>query len=467
MTASKRDTNAIAENLILAGLRLKRRDVTGVRRMSALEYFHGARFVDANRGLIDLEPWPHLEELIGDWGEGKSGVVLKARQIGVSWAVATYVAWVAQRPGSMSILLSQGQFESFELLRKVRAILINHRNPSELSTDAKGEIEVLGGGRVVALPSTMNAGRGFTATLVVADEAAYHPYGEDNYAAYRPSLDGGGQFIAVSTANGAIGWFAELYWDAVRGSNGYNHWFYPWNVRPGRDAAWLEAERRSFKGVPAVFKQEYPNTPEEAFISLTGLVYPQFSELRHVIRSTVGWADCKWRVAGIDFGGGDPTAVIPLGISAGEHVHQYGEFYKIGPVGVTEIAEYLHRLHRYAPFDAILADPTQGVAIESLRSLGLPVWPADNRRPEGLGNIGWLLDENRLTIDPDCYHSIGEFRGYRWRVSTDPNSKDRYATSTPVDHHADAMDARRYAIMHIVRSIQADHQGGPLQVVYA
>jgi hypothetical protein len=365
------------------------------------------------------------------------------------------------------LLLSQGQAEAYELLRKVRQVLVEHVDfPATLERDTAGIVEVIGGGRVMALPSTPKAGRGYTATLVVADEAAYHPYGEDNYAAYRPALDGGGQFIAVSTANGAYGWFSELYWGAVRGENGYRHWFLPWSVRPGRDAEWLERERRAFRGLPGEFSQEYPDTAESAFIALTGLVYPQFSELVHVVRSAVPWADCKWRLAGIDFGGGDPTAIVPLGVQPGENVHQYGEYYRTGPVSVTDIAEYLWRLQAIAPFDAILADPSQGVAIASLRSLGLPVYAADNARQQGLGNVAWLLDEGRFTVDPGCVHSIGEFRGYRWRDNVDPHSKDRYATSTPVDHHADAMDARRYAIMHIVKSIQADHQGGPLQVVY-
>lgn len=461
------NATAMMEVLQLAALRVmeRQRQLEG-QECSVMEYFAGARFWDANRGLIPFEQWPHLVTLLNEWEKKKSGVVLKARQLGVSWAVAVYAAWVARRPGALVLLLSQGQMESFELLRKVKDVLQEHRtHPVELHKDAEGSVEILGGGKIVALPSTARAGRGYTATLVIADEAAYHPYAEDNYVAYKPALDGGGQLLVVSTANGNLGFFSDMYWGAVQGANGYEHWFLPWHLRPGRDEAWLKRERKAFRGLPAEFKQEYPDTPEDAFVSLTGLVYPQFHVDRHVARNAVAWEQNKWRLAGVDFGGGDPTAIVPMGVSWDDHVHQYGEFYRAGPVTIEEIGSYLWTLHRIAPFHAILADPSQQVAIASLRSLGLPVYPADNRRGEGLGNVAWLLDNNRLTIDDRCEHSIGEFHGYRWKESIDPNSKERFATSTPVDHHADAMDARRYAVMHIIKSIQSDHSGHEMKVL--
>jgi len=81
----------------------------------------------------------------------------------------------------------------------------------------------------------------------------------------------------------------------------------------------------------------------------------------------------------------------------------------------------------------------------------LPAHPANNKRGDGLNLMATLLTNDRLTIDPGCVDSIAEFTGYRWAERTDPNDKTRYATKTPVDHHADAHDARRYGCMAIDR----------------
>lgn len=40
----------------------------------------------------------------------------------------------------------------------------------------------------------------------------------------------------------------------------------------------------------------------------------------------------------------------------------------------------------------------------------------------------------------------------------DPNSKDRYATGTPHDHHGDLLDALRYCLMGIYRDLMNRRQ---------
>ena len=70
---------------------------------------------------------------------------------------------------------------------------------------------------------------------------------------------------------------------------------------------------------------------------------------------------------------------------------------------------------------------------------------------------GWYLENGMLTINAVCVYSIAEFSGYRWRESTDPNDKTRYRTATPVDNHADAMDARGQALIRVY----VDEMRGP------
>lgn len=402
-------------------------------------------------GEIGFARWGYLIERAAQWEQGGSEVVLKARQLGFTWLAAAYALFTAQRPGSRVLVISKGQLEAYAFLDRVK--FINERLPRELRkrvlVDNQGELRFAGGGQILALPSTKQAGRGFTATLVIVDEAAYHPWAADNYRAYRPTVADGGQLIIMSTANGATGFFPEQYHRAGAGV------FVPWWARPDRDDVWLERERQLYIGMPDEFRAEYPATPEEAFVQLTGLVYPMFTPMRHIrVTDPCKWEDCLYRLAGYDLGGGDPTAVVVLGLyrrpSEGIlRAHQFGEYYKRhGSPTVNELADYLIEWHDRAPFYSIEADKRDSMIEVTLRNVyNLPATSAMEERKEGLGLVATWLDHDWLTIAQSCYESINEFAAYRWATRVDVNTKDRYATTTAFDNHGDAMDARRKALM--------------------
>lgn len=403
-----------------------------------------------NPGAISWKSWDYLEERAKAWQAGKSEVILKARQLGITWLFAAYADWCA-RNGKAVGAFSAGQVESRAILDRVR--YIEEMLPVHLKSNAtirSDDATYPSGGSIRVFPSTEHAGISFTFQVVAFDEAHFHPYGAQNYAAVRPTLSAGGQFLMFSTADptlGPNGFFHDMYWATERGETPYTNVFIPWDARPGRDADWLARERAAFTGLPEEFDAYYPSTPESAFVAKSGLVFPQFSTVRHVKAAPTPLSDCRRVVAGVDFGGGDPTAVVILGLDANQHVHQYAEFYKRGSVGVEQIGEFLSKFN----VDAVMCDPSQTTAIATLvGTYNLPARKADNRRGNGLGLVAFLLDNDRLTIEPDNVHSIQEFPGYRWANRTDPNDKSKYATATPVDNHADAHDARRYAVAEIL-----------------
>ena len=219
---------------------------------------------------------------------------------------------------------------------------------------------------------------------------------------------------------------------------------------------------------PHLPPEEVPRTVEEALAagmseelwrreimadfeaSDSDLVYPEFNHLVHVRGATVGWRDCKWRVVGIDPGGGDPTAIVPLGVVNGESIHQYGEFYRRGDVTIEAMAEYLGRL---GAVDAVVVGETGGnVITNTLRSLGFPAFKATMGRDEGLEVARWLLQAKRLTIDPSCVNSIGEFATYQWARRKNVGGQS-VATRSAAFDHSDAMDARRYGAVYIVNNL--------------
>lgn len=174
------------------------------------------------------------------------------------------------------------------------------------------------------------------------------------------------------------------------------------------------------------------------------------------------WEATKWKVAGIDPGGGDPTAIVTLGVSRDEQrVHQYHEFYRKGDVTIEHLAEFLTK---HGPFHIVAVGETGGnVITNSLVRLGYPAVKADMRRGEGIEHVRWLLGNGRLTIEPSLSNSITEFAHYRWARKRDGATGEEFATSTPDWMHADLMDARRYAAMAIWNGVPGRSKPVPIQ----
>ena len=199
-------------------------------------------------------------------------------------------------------------------------------------------------------------------------------------------------------------------------------------------------------------KQEFPATPQEAFVSFTDLVYQGYDESVHVRPAPCAWENYKVRVAGVDFGGGDPNAVVPLGITSDWHIHQPDEFYRRGSDAIPDMIAFLQDWHCRAPFDSIECDPSQGATITLMQEFGLPAIAADNRR-ENILAVGALLSERppRFSLDSRCTNTRTEYSLYRWRDKADAKFGDRYLTSMPGPRHGDAMDATRYGYAYLQR----------------
>lgn len=216
---------------------------------------------------FDLDRWSWQSEVLTSIHSSSKFIVLKARQLGVSWLACAYATWLMhERPGSAVLLLSHGQREAADLLWRVQFV---HDNlPSWYDTAgttkrAETMFELDNGSRALAMPSTQDAGRGFQSTLVILDEHARHPYADENWLSIEPSISMGGKLVVVSTASGTGNLYHRL-WQGAPG-NGFESMFLPWSRHPDRDEAWL-GDRREGYDDPALFAQEYPTDPTEAFV---------------------------------------------------------------------------------------------------------------------------------------------------------------------------------------------------------
>ncbi len=199
-------------------------------------------------------------------------IILKARQLGISWLCCAYALWLCLfAPGKMVLCFSRGQGEANELIRRIKALY--DRLPDwmrealpKLVKDNTEELEWKNGSRVHSLPATKSAGRSYTASLVIMDEAAFLMWAGALYTALKPTIDAGGQLIILSTANGLGNLFHLLWTRAIGKLNAFKTIFLPWWSRPGRTQAWYRAMVAEATD-PAKVKQEYPATAQEAFIA--------------------------------------------------------------------------------------------------------------------------------------------------------------------------------------------------------
>lgn len=198
-------------------------------------------------------------------------LILKARQLGISWLCCLYALWVCLfGNGKVVLLFSKGETEAQELLRRIKVLYQRlpdwmQENLPAVVTDNEEEFGFRNGSVARSLAATKSAGRSFTASLVILDEAAFLMWADALYSALKPTIDGGGQLIILSTANGIGNLFHRLWLRAQEGLSGFRAVFLPWWSRPGRDAAWYAAQVAEYDD-PAMVKQEYPASATEAFL---------------------------------------------------------------------------------------------------------------------------------------------------------------------------------------------------------
>lgn len=238
------------------------------------EFLPYVKILDATTNqIIQYEIWPHLVEFIRAIYKEKQVVVLKPKQVGISWTLAVIVLHHCYRMGALALELSRGQDEAADLLGKTRFIRSQLPLWLQLELEHDGLTHMTFKGtraRILALPSTEDAGVGYTASLVVRDELEYHEYAERNFAAIKPTIDAGGKIIDVSTSEKLKpeSHFKQIYRRAKAGENNYYPIFIPWDARPGRDEEWYERVSRDYPEYQ--MQANYPRSEQDALSPVSG-----------------------------------------------------------------------------------------------------------------------------------------------------------------------------------------------------
>ena len=220
------------------------------------------------RILFDLRS--AQSEALDRWAENRYSLTLKARQIGWTTLVAAHQFWLAFFHEDQNIIdLSRTEREAVLLLRKTKYGMkhlpkwMAERGPRSL-VEHQQRMGFDNGSQITSMPSASDPARGESATLIVVDEWAFLPNPEEAWASIEPVADVGGRIIGLSTANGSGNFFHNLWVGASTGNNKFDPMFFAWSASEDRDETWYEAKQQSM--LPWQLAQEYPTTPEEAFV---------------------------------------------------------------------------------------------------------------------------------------------------------------------------------------------------------
>ncbi len=197
----------------------------------------------------------------------RKSLILKARQMGLTWLVAADVLHDCLfRKACLQIVISKTEDDAYDIMERIQFmydLLPKFFHEMEVTERNKGAISLSNYSKIKSQPTTQNAGRGKPPYKLVIDEFAFCRFDTLLFNSAETALSHGGKAVVLSTANGYGNEFARLWFGAMRGENNYVPIFLPWYAYPGRTLEWIESETKGWQEWRRA--QEYPDTWESAF----------------------------------------------------------------------------------------------------------------------------------------------------------------------------------------------------------
>lgn len=250
-----------------------------LKRYNSPSYFiyHDCQIYDAIlKKWIPFYLWPDQFSTLDIIHDDNLVIILKARQLGLTWLCLCYILWLALfRPAITALLFSRRDDEAMYLLSDERLKGVYYRLPDyakEISDwkviqDSAHNWKLANGSIIKAFPT--GTGDSYTATIALVDEADLAPDLNKLMGAVKPTIDGGGKLILLSRSNKSKpqSEFKKIYRAAKQSLNDWSHIFLSWYSRPTRNQEWYKAQKRDIitrTGSTDDLHEQYPATDTEA-----------------------------------------------------------------------------------------------------------------------------------------------------------------------------------------------------------
>jgi hypothetical protein len=200
-------------------------------------------YIQTSEGRMLFTPYLFQEKLLFLLNKHDRTLILKSRQLGITTLTAAYALWLMIFKKDQYILaLAPTQEKARNIVDKVRFAYA--QLPSWLKVgaleDNKLSLILENGSKIKAASGASESARGYTANVLVLDEAAFIENAEDLWGSAQQTLATGGRAIVLSTPNGVGQWFHQQWVGAESEENNFIPVRLPWNVHPSRNQKWRE-----------------------------------------------------------------------------------------------------------------------------------------------------------------------------------------------------------------------------------
>lgn len=234
---------------------------------------------------IKLKLWPEQDKIVPIFLNERLIISLKARQLGITWMVASYVLWKSiTKQLHLSVVISATEDLSKEFLERV--YFISDRLPAWLKPPVKTrtvqtfEFQHANGltSTIKSLPNTEAGAQSKTPNILVMDEACLSRLSRSIFNASYPGIEQAkGQVIIVSNSikqGDGWAWMRDQYVGAMRGVNKFKRIFLSWRAHPGRPETFRQ-DMISAGMTEREVSEHFPETEEEAITdrNIRGVYY--------------------------------------------------------------------------------------------------------------------------------------------------------------------------------------------------
>ena len=199
------------------------------------------------RGKVKFILYPYQKAVLYQFVAQQFNIILKFRQAGITELISMYCLWLAMyHPNKKINIISIKDTTAKKVLKKIKYMyknlpwflqvpIVNGRTGEYGSASM---IEFNNGSFIESIPTSSEAGRSESLSLLVIDEAAIVRWASQIWAAAFPTLSTGGSAIVNSTPYGIGNFYHQSWVDALAGGNPFNPIRLYWQMHPERDIEW-------------------------------------------------------------------------------------------------------------------------------------------------------------------------------------------------------------------------------------
>jgi hypothetical protein len=238
----------------------------------------------ANHTALKLTLWPAQREIIGQLSSEQLLVLLKTRQVGLTWLSAALVLWLGiKNLLHLTVIISASEDHAIEFLNRVYFILdrlpawmvptISSRTKQQLDFKSNNLIS-----SIKSMPTIEMGAESKTPNLLIIDEAHTIRNVASIYNASYPGIEQakGRVIIIANSVKGGAGWgfVRDIYTASMARVNSFKRIFLPWMAHPERPANFRQLMIVAGMNEEDI-KEHYPETEAEALSAATGSFFGQ------------------------------------------------------------------------------------------------------------------------------------------------------------------------------------------------